>query len=105
MNFENAREEGAGNSSFSRAAATFSCANGKIQLRDLSLIGSEHEIGREIAGMGTVDFGRNLNLRLRVSEPASEGTDSEVSTTWFQLSGTLASPQVSRVPVPAKRTR
>ena len=109
MNFGNAREESAGNSSFSRVAATFSCANGKIQLRDLSLIspliGPGHAIRQEIAGTGAVDFGRNLNLRLRVSGPTSDGTDAEVSTAWYQLSGTLASPQVSRVPVPTKRGR
>ena len=101
INFENAREKSAGNSSFSRAAAAFSCANGKIQLRDLSLTGAS----QEITGTGAVEFGRSLNLRLRVSEPAAEGTDSDVSTAWYQLSGTLASPQVSRVPVPSKRTR
>ncbi|HWF37866.1 MAG TPA: AsmA-like C-terminal region-containing protein [Candidatus Acidoferrales bacterium] len=102
MNFGNARQETAANSSFSRGAAAFSCANGKIQMRDLSLTGAS----QEIAGMGTVDFGHNLNLRLRVSEPASGmGTDWGLSTAWYQLGGTLASPLVSRVPVPTKRGR
>ena len=101
MNFEDSREKIAANASFARASAAFNCANGKIQMRDLSLTGAS----QEIAGMGTVDFSRNLNLRLRVSEPVPEGTDSDVSTNWYQVGGTLSSPHVSRTPVPSKRGR
>jgi hypothetical protein len=90
-----------GSSLFSRAAAQFNCADGKVHLDDLSLAGA----ATQIAGMGFVDFGRNVNLRLRVSDAAGEAEGGAAPATWYQLSGTLASPQIARVAVASKRGR
>jgi hypothetical protein len=120
----------AGSSDFSHATAAFSCADGKILVQKLSLAGA----GEPIAATGTIDFGRNLNLRLAVgnsvadsSAPAASASPTnlgsadgpqvrvtpegdaaaphETSGTWYRLSGNLAAPELARIPAITRRSR
>jgi hypothetical protein len=82
-----------GTSSFSEASSTFSCAEGKIRVPDLLLLGAETQID----GSGSVDFGRTLDFRLRVASSAAAQGEA------FQLSGPLAAPKIARLSTPARR--
>jgi AsmA-like C-terminal region/AsmA family len=89
-----------GVSSFDQASAAFACQDGKIALQNLVLSFP----GREIDGSGSVDFTRNLDLRLHVvstlapaatgdatSEPITDGAS-------FALTGSLESPIIRAMP-------
>jgi AsmA-like protein len=98
-------------SAFSHGVAAFSCGDRKVQFRDLSLVGRDGQID----GAGSVDFGRNLDFRLQVSQPsapiaqakaASVSDDSSAAASpWYQLSGTLSSPQLARLATSPRRGR
>lgn len=90
---------------FPEASAAFSCASGKIEFRDLALTGADASWN----GTGSVDFARNLDLRLRpVSSSAAEnrsvketaeneadpGADSPDAE--YRITGTLANPHLLR---------
>ncbi|MGA8552794.1 MAG: AsmA-like C-terminal region-containing protein [Candidatus Acidiferrales bacterium] len=89
------RELIAGVSSFDQASAGFACRDGKIAAQNLVLIGRDQEID----GSGSIDFARNLDLRLRVvSAPAATSQDdagTEPPTAdkgTYALTGSLGSP-------------
>jgi AsmA-like C-terminal region len=91
-----------GASSFQDAAAAFSCADGKIQFRDLLLTGSD----LQWQAVGSVDYARSLDLRLRavdasIAEPRpaklASGPNRE-----YRVTGPIESPQITRVAVPAR---
>jgi hypothetical protein len=95
-----------GTSTFETASAAFSCTNSQIDFTDLQLDGS----GIRLGGSGTVDFNRNLDLRLRVLSDDAVGPRLEASPAstgqLYQLTGTLVSPQVAQVQTtPARRVR
>jgi hypothetical protein len=86
-----------GVSAFDEAAAAFACRDGKIVFQNIVLIGA----GEEIEGLGSVDFSRNMDLRLHIV-PASPTNSQDEATTpatstdrgTFALSGTLQSPAI-----------
>jgi hypothetical protein len=91
-------EAAPGSSAFSEAAAEFACHDGKVAFQRLAFVGPE----QEIAGSGSVDFARNLDLRLR----ALSGSEDETPTTGltragvngtFTLTGLLQSPTIKPV--------
>jgi hypothetical protein len=108
---------------FSRATASFRCAGRKVQFQELSLVGRNEEV----AGTGGVDFGGGVDFRLYISPlgpglteaKASSATSATTDTigpsrvpgtgraprAWYQIRGTLASPQVARLAVPSRRSR
>jgi hypothetical protein len=63
-------ESAPGASSFPGAAAEFACHDGKITFQNLAFVGP----GQEIAGSGSVDFARNLDLRLRLLSDSVDAT-------------------------------
>lgn len=92
---------------FPDASAAFTCANGKIELRDLALTGADVSWN----GTGSVDFARNLDLRVRsangsaaesrpLKTAADEQTepDSDPPDAEYRITGTLANPHVLRLP-------
>jgi hypothetical protein len=109
----NTAPSGAGDpnpSSFPEASAAFSCAEGKIQFQDLMLSG----VRGRWNGAGSVDFARNLDLRLRLvsSESAAARpaklTDedkseprADIAAMEYRITGTLSSPRVVRESLPA----
>ncbi|MGB0035807.1 MAG: AsmA-like C-terminal region-containing protein [Candidatus Acidiferrales bacterium] len=82
-----------GTSSFRQVTATFHCADSKVNFQDLSLLGTNVEIH----GAGSVDFGRNLDLRLQIRSGAAESKEA------YQLTGPLADPSIARLNTPAPR--
>lgn len=96
---------------FPEASAAFSCANGRIELRDLTLSGSEGDWN----GTGFVDFARNLDLRLRPASRSGAETRSvkmaaddqveprtDLQETEYRITGTLANPRVLPLPIAAR---
>jgi hypothetical protein len=82
-----------GASRLSGASADFSCAQQVVRLENLSLESPDSNL----EGSGTVDFNRNLNITLHAT-----GSPSPV----YRLSGTLAVPEVVRIPAtPSRRSR
>lgn len=86
--------------SFSDAAASFVCANSKIEFQNLLLRGA----GSDWNGAGTVDFSHNLDLRFVRVAPgvgprrlvkAADGTADE-----YRVTGSLTSPRVERLTAP-----
>ncbi len=89
----------AGTSTFREASAAFSCANQKLQFRELKLASP----AAEIDGAGSVDFGRGLDFRLRVFPSGGTAAlrTSKTPTTpsaAAHLTGTLSAPQLARFP-------
>jgi hypothetical protein len=85
-----------GTSTFREGSAAFTCGNGKLQVRDLLLVGS----GSEIGGSGSVDFARNLDFYIW-DLPGGPGTPrvtkaSDAPVEAFHLTGSLALPRVGR---------
>jgi hypothetical protein len=95
---------------FPEASASFSCAKGKFELRDLALSGA----GARWNGAGSVDFARNLDLRLRSVSPNGPSNPAESRSaklasrdqeqlrrsaqgTEYRVTGTLAAPRILRV--------
>jgi hypothetical protein len=92
----------AGAALFRDASASFTCSAGKIQFQNLLLLNSNSAWD----GVGNVDFSRNLDLRLRaVDSGSAEPRPAKLTsapTEEYRIAGTLESPQVSRVAVPAR---
>jgi uncharacterized protein involved in outer membrane biogenesis len=85
-----------GVSQFSNASASFACSSRTIQVQNF-LISAP---GPEIAGSGTIDFGRNLDLRLHFVSPGSKAFEPA-----YRLTGSLASPKIARLAPPSRRSR
>jgi hypothetical protein len=64
-----------GTSSFAGAAAEFACHEGNITVQNLAFFSP----GEEITGSGSVDFSRNLDLRVRASSAAANDAPSSSS--------------------------
>jgi hypothetical protein len=92
---ENAAEPGT--SSFRQASTAFTCADREIKFQGLLLQSPSFEI----EGFGSLDFSRDLDLRLRVLP--SEASEHTASASDYRLTGPLSSPQLSRIPMPAAR--
>ncbi len=91
-----------GVSAFPAATAVWACGNGKIIFQRLRFTGG----AQDIAASGSVDFSRNLNLRLR-SVPAGGATGTARpaagAAQLFDLTGPVHSPNFQRVNSPARR--
>jgi hypothetical protein len=88
-----------GSSSFSEASAEFVCHEGKVAFQRLAFVGPN----QEIAGSGAVDFGRNLDLRLRALSASEDDIPTTASTRsaangTFILTGPLEAPTIKPVP-------
>ena len=88
-----------GSSAFREASAAFSCSNRKIQFKDLTMSSAS----ADFAAAGSVDFSRNLDLRLQILPPG-EGAPHVTKTSVpsavapaLHLGGSLAAPQIARV--------
>ncbi len=82
-----------GVSSFPAASAAFSCGDGEIAVQRLHFTGAM----QDVAGSGSVDFSRNVNLQLRVLPLAGAiGTPRPVAnaTQIFNLTGPIRSPDI-----------
>ena len=84
-----------GASHFSNASVSFACASKAIQVQSLSIAAS----GPDIAGSGTVDFSRDLDLSLHFVPAAPKA-----AAPTYRLTGSPASPKISRM-TPAHRSR
>jgi uncharacterized protein involved in outer membrane biogenesis len=84
-----------GASHFSAASASFACASKAIQIQNLSIAAP----GPDIAGSGTIDFSRDLDLGLRFVSPSAK-----TSEPTYRLTGSLASPKITRIS-PVRRSR
>ncbi|MFZ0523738.1 MAG: AsmA family protein [Candidatus Acidiferrales bacterium] len=85
-----------GASSFAGAAAEFACHDGKITVQNLALVSP----GEEITGSGSVDFSRNLNLRLRAVTASDDVAPLSPSNHLdqndaYELTGGLQSPTIT----------
>ena len=91
-----------GVSAFPAATAVWACGNGKIIFQRLRFTGG----AQDIAASGSVDFSRNLNLRLR-SVPAGGATGTARpaagAAQLFDLTGPVRSPSIQRVNPAARR--
>ena len=90
----------AGITSFHDASAAFTCADGKVHLQELLLLGANSEF----SGLGSVDFGHRLDLRLSVfaREPGVHNIRAAgVAEETYLLTGTLAAPKIARANAPA----
>lgn len=86
---------------FPNGTAAFSCAQRKIDFQSLRLATG---FGDFVLASGAVDFSRNLDLRLRVRPVPRDDADANASSAAFHLTGSLADPQVTRVPPLARRS-
>ncbi len=86
-----------GTSSFAQASTTFTCADREIKLQSVLL----QSPSTEIEGFGSLDFSRNLDLRLRIIP--SEASERSAAASDYRLTGPLSSPQLSRIPMPRSR--
>lgn len=85
---------------FSSGSAEFSCSQRKIDFQNLTLQGPDGAA----EGSGTVDFSRNLDVRLRLTQvsPESGYRTGDI----LHLTGTLAAPQITlTAPSSAGRSR
>ncbi len=85
-----------GVSRFSTASASFTCSSRTIQVQNLSLAAP----GPDIAGSGAIAFSRDLDLRLHFVSPAPRSSEPA-----YRITGTLASPKISRIAQPTRRSR
>ena len=85
-----------GSDEFARVSAAFSCARRMIEFQNLDLVRAD----TQIEGSGTVDFSRNLDMRLQVM-PAPSGQPEPI----HRLTGPLAAPQVTSATPPPHRSR
>ncbi len=93
-----AQPQGQGSTRFSAGSATFSCAQGRIDLQNLNLATG---VDTSLNGTGAVDFSRNLDLRFQVRSAHPESKESSGAT--FRLTGPLAAPKVVLPPQPPLR--
>jgi AsmA-like C-terminal region len=87
-----------GSSSFNEASAEFACHDAKLVFQRLAFVGP----GQEIAGSGSVDFGRNLDVRLRTLSASEDDTPAAgsahaLANGTFTLTGPLESPTIKPV--------
>lgn len=98
---ESVRVSGA--TSLQKASGNFSCHRRRVQIEDLRLV---HENG-EIDASGSVDFSRNLDVRLRLLPSVAADPHAtpapETSTVDYHLAGTLDDPQIEPVSPPRSR--
>jgi hypothetical protein len=95
----------AGASSFREGSAAFSCSDSKLQVEDLRFVGT----GVAIGGSGSVDYSGHLDFHLaelpggpstpRLTEASSAPADR------FELTGSLALPQLAWPSASARRPR
>ena len=85
-----------GTSRFSAASASFACASKAIQVQNLSIAVP----GPDLAGSGSIDFSRDLDLRLHFAAPGSIAAAPQ-----YLITGSLASPKIARIAPPSRRTR
>jgi hypothetical protein len=91
---------GGNSTQFNSAEASFSCADRKIDFQNLSLgLGSD----LSATGSGTIDFSRNLDLRLQTHHGGAP--DEEAAAGSLRLAGTLAAPQVTAIAASTRRSR
>jgi AsmA-like C-terminal region len=92
-----------GVSVFHEASTAFSCAAGKLRFQNLLLSGPEESIGAS----GTIDFRRNLDLRLQLLPRDAAPTSATAATPIYQLTGSLPTLQIKRLtpPEPPRRSR
>jgi hypothetical protein len=93
-----------GVSAFREASAAFTCAGGKLQFQDLLMTGPDETID----GIGTIDFRRNLDLRLQAfsRSAATRAAPAPVpSGATYQVTGSLAAPQIKRLSTPPRPPR
>jgi AsmA-like protein len=88
-----------GSTRFLGASAAFTCGQRKIDFQSLTLVTTEDASAK---GSGTIDFSRNLDLRLRIVN-ASDAAAAPREP--FRLTGTLAAPRVVLPQPPPRRTR
>ena len=89
-----------GSTRFPSGSAMFSCAQRKIDLQKLSLVTGVDAFAE---GSGSVDFNRNLDLRLQVRSAVPDHIRG--LGTAFRLTGSLAAPKVALVQPPPRRSR
>jgi AsmA-like C-terminal region len=88
-----------GSSAFREASAAFSCSNRKLLLKDLTISGAS----ADFAATGSVDFSRNLDLRLQMLPPGegaphvTRASGASVAAPAFHLGGSLTAPQIERI--------
>jgi hypothetical protein len=100
VNPQGSGSPGANSTPFNSAEASFSCANRKIDFQKLSLgLG----IDLSATGSGTVDFSRNLDLRLQTHRGGSPNEDAADGS--LRLAGTLADPQVTTIAASTRSSR
>jgi hypothetical protein len=89
-----------GTSTFQEASASFTCGDGKLEIRNLALLGANSEI----RGSGSVDFNRNVDLRVSIfTGGASEARHEKgpaAPAGSYQLMGSLAAPQIALISPP-----
>lgn len=96
-NLEDSLREGAwreGKTEVAQAEAAFSCASGKVSFTNLRLRGPK----AEYVSAGSVDYDRNLDLRLQRVKPDDPGLDTpegEYPEVSYHLFGPLFSPQIT----------
>jgi hypothetical protein len=108
MNLADSLREAArvpGTTPFRKTSGEFACLRRQIQIQDLQLLGANDEIDVS----GSLDFSRNLDLRLRMlpsaaAEPAAVSLP-ETPVVVYRLTGPLAAPQVAQVPASPRRGR
>jgi hypothetical protein len=87
-----------GTSAFREAAAAFSCAQRKIQFRELTLFSP----AADIDAAGSIDFSRNLDFRMQMLPPGAAGprmtktSAAPAGDLVFHVTGSLKAPQIAR---------
>lgn len=90
-----------GKSAFRQASGTFTCGEGRIQLEEVRFTSATGEV----SGSGSVDFGRNLDLRLRVTPELATPRATRASYgsgLMYQVTGPMAAPKVTAVAATAQ---
>ena len=87
---------------FPDASAAFTCGEGKVQFQDLLLRGA----ASDWEGVGSVDYSRNLDLRLRLASGGSDAPrmakTASPADDEYRITGTLGSPQIQRIAAPVR---
>jgi hypothetical protein len=87
---------------FPDASAAFTCGEGKIQFQDLRL----RSAASGWDGVGSVDYSRNLDLRLRLVSGGSDAPRiakaASPADDEYRITGTLGSPQIQRIAAPVR---
>ena len=89
-----------GSSTFRDASADYACGAQAIELRNIELAGADERI----SGGGSVDFGRNLNLQLRIAPEAGRSALGNGAGSAVPVTGTPAAPSFAPVTI-SRRAR